>query len=139
VKNKGGNKMGMYTEFIFAVELEKSTPKNVIEILQYMANHENDMPELPQHEFFKCDRWDFLLSCDSCYFSGITNSIIEFDDIIKRHFLTVRSNLKNYDGEIRKFLSWLKPYINDKDHSFLGYFRYEEDDEPNLIYYDEIE
>ncbi|HBG8471541.1 hypothetical protein KGF51_09825 [Clostridioides sp. ZZV14-6045] len=134
--------MGQYTEFVFAVKLKRDTPKNVIEILKFLKEdtdeEEYDVPELPKHDFFNCDRWSMLFLSDSAYFDGITNSILEFDNITESYFLTVRSNLKNYDNEIVKFLNWIKPYIDNIGHSFLGYFKYEECDNPRLIYYDEI-
>ncbi|EMH2709981.1 hypothetical protein SI855_002732 [Clostridioides difficile] len=130
--------MGYYTEFVFAIELKKDTPQNVIKILEYMLDIENDILELPEHDFFNCYRWRMLFLSDSYYFNGITNSIFKFNNITESYFLTVRSNLKNYDNEITKFLNWIKPYIDDIGHSFLGYLRSEECDSPNLIYYDEI-
>ena len=48
------------------------------------------------------------------------------------YFLNVRCNLKNYHEEIEKFMNWLCPYIETE--GFLGYMRYEECDNPTLIY-----
>ena len=50
--------------------------------------------------------------------------------------LTGSSNLKNYGGEINKFLLWIAPYLHTgADYKeFLGFTRYEEDDDPTLIY-----
>lgn len=132
--------MGYYTEFVFASKLKKSIPKTVIDILEYMVNmdFESEIPELPEHNFFQCERWHVLFVSNSYYFSGITNSIFKYDDIPKTYFLTVRSNLKNYDNEIRKFLNWIEPYIYDGKDSFLGYWRGEESEKPHLIYSDDM-
>ena len=136
--------MGMYTEFVCAVKLEKNVDENVVVILDSMVNNRNW--ELTQNiidenfedeEFFKCDRWKWLFTSDSYYFNGITNTIFKLDDISKTYFLTIRSNLKNYDGEIDKFLKWIKPYITRYD-DFIGYKQYEEIDEPDLIYISKI-
>lgn len=130
--------MGMYTEFVCAIELRKDTPDEVINILENMTNGINEYEFIPQHPFFKCARWKWLFTMDSYYFPGITNTLFEYDDIARTHFLTIRTNLKNYDGEIDKFLNWIKPYIQAFGNEFLGYSRYEECDNPELIYYDQI-
>ena len=45
----------------------------------------------------------------------------------------VRADLKNYDGEIEKFLDWAKPYIRPATGNCLGWVWYEEWDVPELI------
>ena len=55
-----------------------------------------------------------------------------YDDNGDSWCLTSISNLKNYEGEIAKFLMWLAPYI--ETDGFLGFTRYEEYDTPTLIY-----
>lgn len=72
--------------------------------------------------------------CDSYYFDGSTNSEMVFDDISKTWKINIRANLKNYDSEIEEFLDWLEPYIGTED--FIGYMRYEEWEDPTLIYND---
>lgn len=65
--------------------------------------------------------------------------------------LTIRSNLKNYDQEIQKFLHWIAPFSQTgiftpgtskspptgPGRNFAGYFCYEEADRPTLIYFRE--
>lgn len=125
--------MGMYTELNIAVEVANE-PK-VIEILKYMLGDITEKPELFEHSLFKSDRWKFMLVSDSYYFDGKTDSKLFEDNLYKdkpMYFLNVRCNLKNYNNEIDKFLDWLCPYI--KSDGFIGYKRYEEEDEPTLIY-----
>lgn len=130
--------MGMYTELVMAVELKKDTPNAVIEVLKYMVGDIEDEPSMPKHELFEADRWRFMLRCDSYYFDGVTNSILKSDWVSNSYYLTVRSNLKNYNSEIEKFIDWITPYVNlsysDSNRMFVGYSRYEESDEPTLIY-----
>lgn len=38
----------------------------------------------------------------------------------------------NYDSEIKHFLDWLAPYI--ETNGFIGYTKYEEFEDPTLIY-----
>jgi len=75
-----------------------------------------------------------MLHCDSYYFDADTHSTLRYDDIIGSYFLCIRSNFKNYDDEIQSFIDWIRPYINKSEGDFLGFWRYEEDEEPTLIY-----
>ncbi|MGL5151574.1 MAG: hypothetical protein ACRC7N_13505 [Clostridium sp.] len=129
--------MGMYTELVLSCELKKDVPNEVIKVLEFLTRENELEVELPNHKFFECDRWKWLFTMDSYYFSGVTHCIFRFDDISKTYFLTTRSNLKNYGSEIQKFLNWIYPYI-DECEDFLGYYRYEESREPELIYLSEL-
>ncbi|MCA1800256.1 MAG: hypothetical protein LC650_03090, partial [Actinobacteria bacterium] len=62
---------------------------------------------------------------------GETSSSLNYDDI-GGWFLTIRCNLKDYDDEIEKFIDWITPYTDST--GFVGYKRYEQDEEPTLIY-----
>ena len=129
--------MGMYTELVLGVNLVRDVPKEVIDILEFMISgtFEDPEPITPDHPLFKTDRWRTMLQSDSYYFGGFSNSLISaprFKDDVYR--LSIRSNLKNYDSEIELFLNWLTPYIETR--GFIGYMRYEEYDDPWLIYYE---
>ena len=124
----------MYTEIHFNSELKKNLNQNVIDILGYMLDHDKNMPALPDHEFFKCDRWKLLFTMGSYYFDADTHSTLRFDDISGSYYLCVRANLKNYNNEIQKFIDWIMPYLNKYEGEFLGFYRYEETEEPTLIY-----
>ena len=135
--------MGMYTELHFNAELVKNLSEEVVNILNYMVgNNESEshpigeLPPTPDHPLFSTNRWDFMLRCDSYYFPADTHSTLRFDDISEAYYLCIRSNLKNYDGEIGKFLTWIMPYVAEFEGDFLGYFRYEENKNPTLIYKD---
>lgn len=125
----------MYTEFHFNVELKKDIPEEILNILEYMLRDEGCVlpKSIPTHPFFKCDRWQRLFTGDSAYFSMTNNRCVD-----KEHFssivLNVRSNIKNYDCEIGRFLHWIQPYIDECCDTLLGYYRYEEDEVPNLIF-----
>lgn len=126
--------MGMYAELHFNSELKKNIPQNVLETLQYMIDHENEPKDLPEHELFKCDRWTMLFTCDSYYFDADTHSTLRFDEISNAYYLCIRANLKNYDSEIEKFIDWIMPYLEKFEGDFLGFYRYEENEQPTLIY-----
>ena len=124
--------MGMYTELHFNAELKKDTPEEVIETLRKMVNGAA-IENPPDHELFQTSRWSFMLCCDSYYFSSDTHSTLRFDEISKSWFLCIRSNLKNYGGEIEKFIDWIHPYLDELEGEHLGHMRYEEDMLPSLI------
>lgn len=127
--------MGMYTELVLGVDLKKDTPQNIIDALRYMLGEIDAEPALPAHDLFDTERWRFMLRCSSYYFAGPTISKLARDEMTKEWMLAVRTNLKNYDGEIEKFCDWLRPHISDPDAGeFMGYSRYEEAEHPTLLY-----
>ena len=124
--------MGMYTELNIGVDLTPSTPDSVIEVLNYMLGNKEDMVEVPDHPLFQTERWRYMLGSDSCYFDGRTDSSMVRDAVTGVYALNVRCNLKNYDGEISKFLDFIFPYV--RTYGFIGYTRYEEFELPYLIW-----
>ncbi|RDY88651.1 hypothetical protein [Bacillus amyloliquefaciens] len=129
--------MGMYTELVCAFELIEETPNCIIETLEYMTGQRDEHPnELPWHKLFlEGNRWRFMLQSDSCYFDGKTHSEIVRDTLVDTHYATIRCNLKNYNNEIEHFIEWISPFIyKSHENYFIGYKRYEEDKEPELIF-----
>lgn len=131
--------MGMYTDLVLGVDLRIDTPAEVINILKYMVNGDEltDYDSyLPEHPLFKTKRWSIIPVCDSAYFGGSTVSKLQKPRYTGDLWsLSIRSNLKNYNLEIELFLNWLEPYV--KTRGFVGYMRYEEFDDPTLIYIDD--
>lgn len=126
--------MGMYTELHYNTELKGDIPEEVIAILEYMVGDREDEPPLMEHGLFKTGRWGFMLRCDSYYFDADTHSTLRYDDVSRSYYLCIRSNLKNYDEEISLFVDWIRPYINKNEGDFLGFWRYEESETPELLY-----
>ncbi|ARC67896.1 hypothetical protein P5637_07065 [Bacillus paralicheniformis] len=129
--------MGMYTELVCAFELLEETPSHIIETLEFMSGQRDEQPdELPDHKLFsEGSRWKWMLQSDSYYFDGKTHSEIVNDTLVGGCYVTIRCNLKNYDNEIENFIEWISPFIYKKDENyFIGYKRYEEDNEPELIF-----
>lgn len=130
--------MGMYTELHFNSELKKTTPVEVLDVLGYMLGEREEKPsDLPEHPLFGTERWQIMLRMDSYYFDADTHSTMRFDEISETFYLCIRCNLKNYDSEIEHFIDWIMPHLDKYDGNFLGFYRYEEDEEPTLIYYEE--
>ena len=111
--------MGMYTELNIGVDLAPSTPDSVIKVLNYMLGDEEVDVDIPDHPLFQTEGWRYMLVSDSYYFDRITDPSITYDVLTKRYNLNVRCNLKNYDGEISKFLDFIFPYVIT--YGFIGY------------------
>lgn len=126
--------MGMYTELVLACEVEDNY-QDCIRPIECLLMNRIDCT-YPDHEFFKSPRSKYMLNSDSYYFDGETHSNLKYDIQVESYYLTIRCNLKNYDNEIEKFLNWLAPYI--LSYGFLGYYRYEEHENPTLIYIDKF-
>lgn len=129
--------MGMYTELYVAIQIKKECPSDVLNILRHMFSGAEIPTSLPEHEFFKCLRWNCIGNCSSFYFVPISMSRMEECGTTGRYVIISRSDLKNYDGEIRKFLDWINPHIYASHGDHLGHLRYEEDEKPTLLFYGE--
>lgn len=125
--------MGDYTEIHFNVELVRDVPVEVTDVLRYMVGYLDEQPPLPEHPLFGDTRWRRMLRCNSDYFPMSTSSTCFYDDIASRWFLSVRSNFKNYDDEINLFIDWIDPYVDAYPGEFLGFHRFEQDEDPTLI------
>ena len=143
----------MYTELIFGASIKaEGLPEEVLDVLKYLFNYNEitDWQEyyktqpikLPNHPFFKCDRWDIITSCSSYYFAvRNTHRNIEFDEISNTWNCSSRASLKNYDDDIEQFLDWIKPYIEQGsgERDFYAIVCYEEQSEPTIYYLKEAE
>lgn len=133
--------MGMYTEIIFGCDLKPDTPDVAIGALKWMCEMTEKPEVLPDHEFFtdKENRW-FLFQSGSYYF-GVNKGVAEmwFDDISKSWHISARGNIKNYNNEIEKFLSWVKQYVYSGSglREFYAVVCYEEQSEPTIYYLEE--
>lgn len=129
--------MGDYTEFHFNAEVKDDD--EVLAVLRYMVDGGDVAPEpLPDHPLFHTHRWHMMLRCDSYYFDADTRSTLRAD-YQGPIYLCVRSNLKNYDGEIEKFIDWISPHLKKDEGDFLGFYRYEETEQPTLIHHSSAE
>jgi len=127
--------MGMYTELVIVARI-KDDPV-VVNVIKHMLKEETkgDLV-IPNHPLFRSDRWEFMLRCDSYYFVPRGVSLFEYDDIGKYWVLINRSDFKNYDDEVSKFINWITPYVHGDE--MFAYSRYEEAREPTIYYGKEI-
>lgn len=124
--------MGMYTELHFNAELKQETPQRVLDTLAAMTRAQSGSFDPPDdHPLFRTSRWRMMLLSDSYYFAGDTSSTLNYDTA-NFWTLSVRCNLKNYDDEIGHFIDWIMPWVETE--GLLGFYRYEEDADPTLIY-----
>jgi hypothetical protein len=121
----------MYTELHMSARI-KDDPEAVA-ILKYMAGQTDEQPPLPDHPLFATPRWSALFRCSSYYFVPRSTVLFERDEIGGYWCLISQASIKNYDGEIGKFIDWIRPYVDDTD-TMIGYSRYEEDREPTIYY-----
>lgn len=137
--------MGMYTEVVVKIDFTREQiGSNNFDILDYMFNPqttlitENYKPNssivIPDHEFFKCHRWDSIGNSNSFYHHPNRVNSWYFPDYEDGNsiYLFARNDLKNYDGEVEKFFDWLNtlPIMHKGD--FIGYSLYEELDTPTI-------
>ncbi len=125
--------MGMYTELIFGASFKEGTPKEVIDTIKYLV----DYGEKPVPCLFDMDRNP--LGGGSYYF-GVSSPVKKFwyDEIGRSWILSSRSNIKNYNDEIEKFLEWIKPYIDtgSGNRDMYAVVIYEDESEPTIYYLD---
>jgi hypothetical protein len=128
--------MGMYTELVLKCSIRDDVPADVRAVLNHLFNGA-DMPKaLPGHAFFECPRWDFIGKGSSFYHTPFALSKYSdgFEDDGRRggHIFS-RSDLKDYNDEIKHFTDWLMPYIDEPDGMCIGWSWYEEEDVPTLL------
>ena len=128
----------MYTELIFGAELKKETPQKVIDALRYMTGEIDESENFP----FPKGRCEWLFQGSSYYF-GVSRDVKQmwFDEIINTWVISVRSNIKNYEGEIEIFLEWIKPWIDKGSgaRDMYAITMYEEAHVPEIYYLDNID
>jgi hypothetical protein len=125
--------MGMYTELVVGIALKEDAPLDVIQALRYMVGDSTDAPPPLEHALFATSRWPLMLRCGSYYFQVPDPvSVMRYDYIRRAWWLSVRSSFKNYEDEVVLFMDWIAPYVDNEE--FLGYSRYEEDEQPVLYY-----
>lgn len=130
--------MSMYTEIYVKAVLKEDVNINVIDVLKYMLGMDDVELEdliLPNHSLFTTNNWHYMLRSGSYYHVPYVVSLFEYNNISENYYLVVRSDFKNYQGEVEKFFDWISPHVEkDGDKTFIGYSLYEEDDEPKLYY-----
>jgi hypothetical protein len=105
--------MGMYTELVFKGIL-KNPPEEMVKFLN--GRCEGDT---------QCKKWEAIINTDTLLLEKYGTN---------RLFVFLRTDIKNYNEEIEEFLEWIKPYLEMERGSCIGWYWYEEDSEPTLLY-----
>lgn len=122
--------MGMYTELYLRSALKNDTPQEVIDLLRMMV-----AGDPPATTPFGGGRCPWMLRCASHYHFPFAQSSMDYADYVKRWYLFVRCDLKNYEREIEAFLKWIAPHLYACEGDYVGHTRYEEDDLPTHLVY----
>lgn len=121
--------MGHYTRVRFASVLRSDTPVDVVDLLSAVAAGDWSRAEeiVPQHEFFKAERWDALLR--GRYAAPRwpeADGKLTFDrNADGSYSLAFHSSTKNYDDEVDKFVAWIGPYVASPPGEVLGEYERE--------------
>jgi hypothetical protein len=123
--------MGMYTELFLQVRLKGETPVEILDTIKFMLGT-SDIEVLQP---FEADRWSHMLQSSSFYHYPYAHSSLDGKpyDGFSGNFLFVRCDFKNYTGELKGFLNWIAPYVEEEGLHYQGHWRYEEYDLPTRI------
>lgn len=126
--------MGDYTELFVEGTLKRDVPDVVVDVLRFLfdASHEERVPPatLPEHPFFNTPRWMYVGTMSSFYHVPMSLSGVSSMHDGALSFVS-RSDLKNYNNEIKHFLDWLTPYCD----TLRGWQWYEYDPRPEVFNY----
>jgi hypothetical protein len=108
--------MGMYTEYALKFSISKDN-QEVLGILKYMTDNEVLMVAgTPHHPLFGTNRWDIMAKSGRSFICEV--------DYLDTVDVMLIGEFKNYCGEIRLFLDWIKPHL---EGYLIGHSHYEED------------
>lgn len=125
--------MGMYTELVINCRI----PADQTDAAHALANWGQVKLD---HPLFQAPRWDHIGSmigqCFATKLSWLKLEKHDYDWDDGEYSLAIRCSFKNYGGEVELFIDWLQSIgaEGSGDRGFIGYWMYEEDDEPTLIY-----
>lgn len=112
--------MGYYTEFHFKMNLRKDTPAEIIRFIHWQVVLKRDDPQgnIPDHKFFKLDRWETLFST-----SGLGHEPPAFFETPNNYHTLVLNGEVNYGyEEVEEFVNWISPHIaGRKKKQFIGW------------------
>ena len=123
--------MGMYTEIYVNVTFIEDLPEDVRIILDRMC--EVDINYFAENDHLPY-RWGLLFN-DNSYYTPKTNvANFTYDKISKQWSLLGKGDIKNYENEIEMFFKFIDPYVDAPVGNFIGYSRYEENNNPMLYF-----
>lgn len=119
--------MGDYTKLAFNAMLKSDMKTDVVAFLEACSVGIDNFNSLPDHDFFKTERWDRVLN--QCYFEHNKEGFR----------LSIDSKFKNYGDEVRKFCDWIGPFLTSgQADTIIGsteFLEYGENDAENSFDY----
>lgn len=133
--------MGSYTEIYARGTLRSDiTPaeSNALNVIAGDLAYTDDL-ELPDHPFFKTDRWSVVGSHTSIQFPTAGQSRIAGDEWIDDIYIHIVGQIKSYSHEAELFFDWIPTVLQEHLGEFIGYSLYEDhvfesDGGPKLYY-----
>ena len=123
----------MYTEVYVNVDLKKETPNEVLSVLAAMCE-DGDKRALDVLD--KPEKWKRLFY-DGSFYTPLTSSRnLTYNEHNNSFSLLGKGDIQNREGEIQQFFDWIKPWVVGSPGDFIGYWRYEEDQVPELVFLD---
>ena len=119
----------MYTEIYVNVDLKSDTPEDVIDVLRVMCG-DKEYPD----DWGYPHRWSYLFNNGSYYTPNTSVAKLTFDNISGKFSLIGKGDIKNYNREIEKFFEFITPWVDGCGRTFIGYHRYEENTDPELVF-----
>lgn len=115
--------MGMYTRFTFWAEVDDEAAEVVRSVLGGRASDEYDW------------MWRPVGSSSYSFHTQGTDIYRDPQDFWR---LNIDGSCKNYEQEIQRFLKWVHPHVMHNrgfNDAFSGFWQYEGDTNPTLIWY----
>jgi hypothetical protein len=130
--------MGMYTEIYINVDLKEDVSEEVIKVLQAICSVNDSNYTLIEEQWDNKypKKWLHLFRSCSYYTPNTFCRYLHYDKVSEQWSLLGKGDIKNYGEEIQAFFEWIKPSVDDCSGSFIGYYKYELDDHPTLVYLD---
>lgn len=125
--------MGMYTEIFVNTRLKHDTPREVIEVIQAVCCGDYEFFENdPKRKYWYCLFWN----C-SFYFNDTKCAILKrwsSDDANDVEWSLLGKGDVRSKEDILAFFEFIKPWCSPDETDFIGYYRYESDYAPTLVY-----
>lgn len=105
--------MGSYTKLHIKLDLKSDVPQDVMDMFKNVTSGEYSRPKGKhfEHPFFDTPRW-------WCLIHGVDSEVV---DVCGVKSIKINTYFKNYNGEISKFLDWIKPYISNSMNNMFEY------------------
>ena len=124
--------MGMYTEIYVNVDFKPNTPQHILDTVRCVTGDiEVDSERFNELMEDKPSRFAWLFHNMSYYTPSTCVAKLTKDKYTGDYSLIGKGDIKNYSSDIEAFFELIKPHVEDR---FMGYMRYEESDEPVLMY-----